>query len=523
MRGTFQKLKMKFLRNALLFSAAVGISCGLFLAGVLLLSFHLGSVSLHWGYYVLIGVSAALSAGGISYAFLHPTDRKIAKNIDGEFGLNEKVQTMVACADESGMMVEIQREDTLEILKSIPVAKPKWKRVFACAVAVAVACAMFFAAVGVSMVSKNADAETPPYIPVKPDEDPVYEYDLYQQSAMAELISDVRASSLEDKEKQSVIGVLNDLDASLKKAERVSAMKTAVFASVAVIDSIVDDANSCRKISAELLQRDELIAGALLKGTGAYKVSASGLTQFDRVKALELRLGSLVDIAVELYLQTSYETLAVEEQSQAELGEKIKALVSAIRESLLASDIAETDPLYASLYAFTSEVKKVNEKIDKGFSDATLLNDLKDDYAAFRLSLVEALQKQSYRLAMNVFIRQKLAVIFDLSYEELPEMNDAYLNGGGEIGDPDEEDPDNNQGDGGGGIGDNEEKYGGDDLIFNPDTREHEKYGNVLDEYYAKALDRILSGEIPQETAQYILDYFDILYSGIKTEDKGEE
>ena len=222
-------------------------------------------------------------------------------------------------------------------------------------------------------------------------------------------------------------------------------------------------------------------------------------------------------------MQTSYETLAVEEQSQAELGEKIKALVSAIRESLLASDIAETDPLYASLYAFTSEVKKVNEKIDKGFSDATLWNDLKDDYAAFRLSLVEALQKQSYRLAMNVFIRQKLAVIFDLSYEELPEMNDAYLNGGGEIGDPDEEDPDNNQGDGGGGIGDNEEKYGGDDLIFNPDTREHEKYGNVLDEYYAKALDRILSGEIPQETAQYILDYFDILYSGIKTEDKGEE
>ena len=46
----------------------------------------------------------------------YPTKIKVAKRLDKEFNLNQKVQTMIEFNDSDTLMSKIQREDTLNIL-----------------------------------------------------------------------------------------------------------------------------------------------------------------------------------------------------------------------------------------------------------------------------------------------------------------------------------------------------------------------------------------------------------------------
>ena len=66
-----------------------------------------------------IGSAVTLVVGMAFFLIKRPTDKRVAKRLDISFGLNEKVQTMVAFRDEEGAMIEIQRNDTESILSEI--------------------------------------------------------------------------------------------------------------------------------------------------------------------------------------------------------------------------------------------------------------------------------------------------------------------------------------------------------------------------------------------------------------------
>ena len=81
----FKKIKNKCLIEALIKSAVIGISAGLFVTGIILLSLVLTGNSIHWAIYIPIGLISALAGGGVSFLFMRPSDMRVAKKYDGRF------------------------------------------------------------------------------------------------------------------------------------------------------------------------------------------------------------------------------------------------------------------------------------------------------------------------------------------------------------------------------------------------------------------------------------------------------
>ena len=127
----FDQIQKKHLMWAIVKSGVCALSLGLFVTGMALLALKLSGVSLAAGYYVLIGLGVALLSGAAFYWLLfRPTAKKVAKRTDDDYELHERVQTALAYRDKSGTLVELQREDTDEKLKSLPPRKFSFARIW---------------------------------------------------------------------------------------------------------------------------------------------------------------------------------------------------------------------------------------------------------------------------------------------------------------------------------------------------------------------------------------------------------
>ena len=143
----FKKIKNKCLIEALIKSAVIGISAGLFVTGIILLSLVLTGYSIHWAIYIPIGLISALAGGGVSFLFMRPSDMRVAKKYDTEFGLNEKLQTMVAFSGQEGDIIALQRSDASETLASLPARKIRFSQIWQYCLCAVLALALFFSAV----------------------------------------------------------------------------------------------------------------------------------------------------------------------------------------------------------------------------------------------------------------------------------------------------------------------------------------------------------------------------------------
>lgn len=530
MTENFYKLKKKILYAAIIKSAVIGLSAGLFVAGVLLLALSLSNNSIFWGFYVLIGVGVAAISGGVSFLLMRPTDMKVAKKYDNKYSLNEKLQTMVAFAGQEGDIFALQREDAAQALAGVPAQKISLGLIWHYCVIALLALVMIFLAVFIPAAAQegeNPDPDNPdnPVIGDDPNEEnEVFEYDLFMQSAIGELISNVRASSLEKAEKDAVVAVLETLDSNLNSIDTKGSMHTAVVSAIAVIDGIFYNANSFRKISGEVEKFDENIAKAMRAGIAVYNSSSAPLTDINRVKAFESRLGDLIEIALEGPLENSAVSLKVPQNGKTdeETGEVVKLAdvlpqyVESFEKYL--QDADKDDQINASLESFKNSLNKTLTKLGKGYKDETLFTEMDTAYTALSTNLNAALNVQCYNCVMNLFVREKLAAIFGIDAGELPSFNDDLKQvGSGSTGDDDpgntgDDDPNGN----GGGNGKYDFVFGSDDMIYDPDSATQVSYGEVLDEYYAKVQNKIIAGEVSEELADILKSYFEILYNGLK-------
>ena len=145
MTENFSVVKKKFKIIAAIVGGIVGICLGLLVVGALLLALRLSGIELHWAIYLAIGlVTAALTGVGAFFVAL-PSDRKIAKKLDRDFALGEKVQTMVeySAAENPSKMVLLQREQADEALGSVAKKRINVKGLFKFAFIPVLAAAMF--------------------------------------------------------------------------------------------------------------------------------------------------------------------------------------------------------------------------------------------------------------------------------------------------------------------------------------------------------------------------------------------
>lgn len=505
MDAGFKKLKKKFLIYSIIKSLICGVSAGLFAVGAVLLSLKLAGIPIHGGYYALIGVCVACVCFGIVFPFLRPTDLKVARKLDKEYALRERVETMVAFKDDGGDIAQLQREDAGSKLENLPEKKPDFKKLWQYILIPVIALAVFVTAV---------------FVPDRyPDESGAaenYNVTEWQLSSLKEVIAGVEQCELDDEVKQRTIEILDGFYDSLIAGIPQITFQTVFLSTVLAVDEVIITGNSYAAICKQLVTSEvyEPLSDTIVESVKAYKGIVK-INSYDAVVARAKDLEADIDSLCRLYLISGEESLLnhYKTVTQADgLMTQLKEYKNGLDELLQKAGSDAGDGLYTSLTSFVSGIAETAAL--EGRTDNYVYNMLESN--AFRPlanSLPFFLYLQSYDYLMDEFIRERLSGIFTTPVPTIV-LDIEKPNGGGD----DPEDPDNKDPNGSGGIGKGEMKYGSDDIIYDPE-KGYVSYGEVINDYYSRVLGQIIEGDIPEDIANILTNYFDMLMSGIENKD----
>lgn len=504
MSENFKKLKRKYFLCAVVYSAALGVACGLFAVGVVYLALKLATVQLHAGYYVLIGFGAALAAGLPVFFCLRPTDVACAKSLDRRFSLGEKVQTMVEFQGEEGAIVGMQRQTTDDVLGGL---KVKWwnpVRIVACAVAFAVAAGVFLTA----LLLPSEDGQTSSL----PEPEP-FEITAFQRGALNELIENTQACALTEPVKTVATETLVSFREALDGVQSQSELDSAVIAAVVIIDGAVAEANSYRTICTELAKYadTQTLSTYIQAGINFYYYATPtvGAYAYGAVEEHAAKLNAEIADRLDLRSSALRATFSVEEADGN--NDYFTKLTSVVNSFNLALDEAlksagTEDALSQALTDLYDRLKAVLDGAT-GKSQTELEGELNAFFLSQGEKIAPALNAQSYGCMMDEYIRKTLAAIFNLSESRLP--SNAYSDGSDNgDGGGDGEDVKDNQG----GAGDGQTKYGSSDEIYDPDDEQYIVYGDKIAEYYLAMLEQVEKAGVSDELAEKINEYFQMLY-----------
>lgn len=531
MTQNFEAIKKKYVRQAWIAAAVLGVLCGVSVACVLLLAFKLSAIELGWYLYLLIGIGVAGLAVFPFYLLLRPDDIKLAKKLDSEFGLKQKVQTMVEFSGESGAMAVLQREQTDGLLAEAAAKRPSarglLKFLFIPVIAVAVALA------GALVPAKKTTVYVPPFT-----------LSASQEAALKNLINDVNASELGDGLKVATAGALDNLLTKLKTVDTQSEMQRRVIATVKSIDLAIAGADSFVPVYNAMNANDftKPFAIAVLNGTVYYK-----LTSVDEIKTLEVvgrkkeacanAISEKLTAWVEGVRQTFYnkkptdnpDVFEKEMMSLTEMKARTDGYKEAFTQTLGQVSFNGENDAFCTAIAQFSEAIAVS--VQEGYGADHYLKSVEKTCKEFVSPVCEdALTVQSYNCLMDEFIRNELSRIFGIS---VLEFGSNAMVAPSPVDEEDGEGGGSSSGNVGGG---GENKYGSDDIVLDPDTGAFVSYGELLEEYNAKIQERIREFEAlankedatPEERAQakyvqseltkYVAQYIDRLYNGNKTD-----
>lgn len=506
MSESFKKLKKKFLRAALIKSAVVGVFSALLTVGILLLILKPNAIALHWGFYLLIGAGAAALAFGATFLFTRPTNKKVAKRLDADYALHEKVQTMVEFQDQEGDMLRLQRENTSEILKTVPRKRPSVKRLWQYILIPVLACAVFVTSIVIPAAKKE-------YIP------PVdgYEITNWQETALAQLIGEVKTSALEDPVREPVVQALESLLSTLKKTNTGAVMRNEVISAVKKVDDTVAGANSYRDIVIGLAKTEEMkdFSTSITNAVASYK-NNDKINSMAQVTSRAQESDQKISAALSAY--TTEFTARFDELTERQpIVESLNSFLTQFNTTMANVTTVSEDKLYVALSDLSAafgEIVQNGEYYESGALKEYIAATCADYVAAASI----ALEPQVYNCLMDEFIRNRLSEIFGISVSQFP-STELVLPGGTGSGDESGGDDDPSHS---GGLGDGDIKYGSDDLVYDPNESEHVQYGSILDRYQTLYLnyfnDETTSALITDEMKSYISQYFNILY-GNKAED----
>ena len=126
MNESFNKFKKKMLLEAIIKSASISLAVGIISFTVPYLIISIGKINVikfFWLFLCLGAITLASIVFGILFLILFPRNLKVAKRLDKELDLKQKVQTMIEYENVDTPMTALQREDTINILSNISLKK----------------------------------------------------------------------------------------------------------------------------------------------------------------------------------------------------------------------------------------------------------------------------------------------------------------------------------------------------------------------------------------------------------------
>ena len=480
----FGRFKKKLRRNAWIKSLLFGLSCGFLTSAGIIIYQKMTTVSPELLLYLPIGAGVAVVTWLIAFLIARPSTKKVARTLDQKLALDEKVQTMLAYRDNREDMLVLQREDANERLVNTPLRAVRDKFMWLSLILPVLACALITTAIilPVKAVEPPPPAEEVPETP--------FELSSWQESALLELIEQVKNSKMEDVPKAATVAELEGLLETLRTTTTEKEMKAGVIEVIRNLNRIVSDHNS---------------------SVTFYRYLA--VSEYEPVSGIAMSMDMISGLEAEEALQNARETLRVDE-----LDEPMTAFISAISESLgkiREEGLSAEDDIYQAFMTLTARLADVAAQAD----------DYTRDWVQARID--EAFSQASDEISDALYIQYinrdvknttvtRLMEIFGISEDELPAEEKVQLPSADD--EPDDDSSDEEDKGNEGGIGNMEVLYGSDDVVFDPIKNEYVKYGDIINEYYAAVSDKIFDEKVPDTLEQYLLDYFATLYDGSEKE-----
>lgn len=506
MSENFIRFKRRASRIRWIKSAMAGVAVGALTAGILILLWKLVLISLAPMYSALIGVGALAVSFTAVFFILHFSDASLARRLDRDLGLRERIGTMVAYSESDDGMHVIQRADADAVLSEIPTKKLKFKRLWLYITAILIGAAALTAGL---VVKDGREIEEPEEI--KP-----FTLSAMQEAGINELISYVSASGMKDPYKSGVLTELDTLLTALKAATTEPEMHAAMATALTEIATLTYDSSSSTEILGALWntggERMEALVTALdtsnmsepTWGDFADTYSAFKLVMTD-INAVEGSGGTHTDEDKISYVKWALEDVSIK-----------------ISSGLLASGIKSGDPLYDVLTAMTGS-GKIGEGASAVSGYAALIA-AADGMSADRLiaavtatvdgvsqPLFDAVSELKVNANTGEYVMNKLGSLFGVKVPsfERPSLKKASSSS-------DQSDESTSQG---GGVGEGVQ-YGSNDLVLDPLTGKYVRYGELYAKYYSLMVEKLGDDTYgyTDEQKKAIEKYFALLYSGFKTE-----
>lgn len=253
MNESFDKFKKKIWLSVIVKCVLTALCCAFLVVNAVLLPCLLCGVHLLWVWYLLIALAGFTAGGGVAFLCLRTDDGKIAKRLDSELKLAERVQTAYVYRDSDGAMSDLQRADAETALSDFS-NKLSFGNL---AVTIVLAVVLALGVCALPIIAVYADTSNIAPSTTLPPEDPPRQVTDWEWEALDELIEYVRSSKkADDTAKSGMLTALTGLRNVLLGGVSQSGLTAFVRNTVTEIRNAVTAANESGGISDEQKQKN---------------------------------------------------------------------------------------------------------------------------------------------------------------------------------------------------------------------------------------------------------------------------
>lgn len=462
----FLKIKRKIRFETILKCSAVSLSLGILVSSILIIIYKSLGLEYNLLYFILIGLGVFIVFDIVLFLIFNPSDVKVAKRIDKQLNLKEKIHTMVEYEDKNGPLVGLQRKDAEDKLASISIKKFKMKFSYY----LLILPLMALAVCATSIIIKAKEPQQPPI------EEPI-SGDPYAILQIRIIIREVEANNvLMPAAKEAFVSHLEELIDNVN-VENITRNQEVSF----VNQTITEVSNSSSRVNSI----DEIILA--LKNSNNEDMHALGIAISEY--SAETMNSSLDTIRAYLVHASPSERRRRLEEYNVEGFDLIA------NERLEATD--EMNVFFVNL----------QKNLTTAIESQTYNDDISQVIETAKSDLEAVVIKQKETLVVANYIEQSLIEIFQLPNNDETPVNPAPPIGG--VGDET-----TGEGNGGGG-GSGDIIFAGDDLFYDPDGGLLPYY-EVISKYMTYIDGLIADGVIDEELRGYYVEYFNSLYNAKK-------
>lgn len=481
------KGRLVFLRA--LKSVLVGLAVGAAVGGTLNILFRLELIPMRSITVLLIALLSGAIFAAVAYFLLRVSEKKLARKLDDDFALDERVQTALAFRDRTELIYELQRKDAEAALSQVESRKIGIGKL----PIYIIAAVLGISALAVSFTLSPEEQTVEPLVEIP------FELTAIQEEALLELSEHVLASEMQSPYRENTAKAVLDLLDGLKAADNVRERDEALAKALKTVYEETDNSSYALELAESLYARESETAKLLARAINYYayvdgREWESFNDAYTLLRAAFIHSDVLSDNPDFVKMATETKALVATSLSNMSVAitragmptdDALAVVISAMignQESGLTL-VGGSELTYAELQA----------ALDKVFADALT-------------SLFDAVSQNEINTSTGEYAMKRISELFGYACPSFkrPVLRDQSVTGDGSGSDSE-------SGGGQGAIGSGT-VFGSDDKVLDPERDEYVEYGTIIRKYYEMMFGKLESDAYTDEEKAAMKKYFELLY-----------